>query len=516
MPVQGGSDAEASGSGQGGSGQSGSGQGGSGQGGVDQGGAGEGGASGRDWYVDPLLGSDANSGTLRSPFQTLTHAAQTATAPGTIWLVQGTFDAALEPRLDLVPEEALDSVCGVQSGILIPNGVDVRGLAQPPVLVSVRGRHGLCARSSDFSSIAFQRETFEGALLEFDGGSAQLRGVSFENFDGPIGPEMHGPIPSLNLRGQSALDWLAEPVGQTLGHGAFARLKDEARLRIVGGQSRFFPDNGVGGQVLFHLEGAASLELSGVTLLGEQDRGHTAVLAYSADPAAPPTVSFTDHTLVSGFSIGCRFARSARVSVADSEFNAQSTVSLAGIPIGFQDHASLQIDRSALRNSDVGVFLTGENVNVGITDSLIEGNGTGISAAAANLSLADTRIVDNSRFGITAASPSIVMRRTSIERNGGGLSLTGRVSLADLGRADDPGQNRFTGNGHAGELLGANLSSSCNNGCFVYASGNIWDPLEQGADADGRYRAPSGDPWDVTSGSGANYVVNSGTLRLAE
>jgi hypothetical protein len=426
--------------------------------------------------------------------------------------VEGTLDASAEPLLDSGADEAVDSVCGDVSGISIPSGVDVRGLAQPPVVISVRGRHGLCARGSNFSKIAFERAALKGPLLEFDGGSAELRGVSFQNFDGDTSTEAGLPVHSLFLRGQSAVEWIAEPPEQTLGQGALASLQNNARLHVVAGQGRLFPPSGITGQVLFRATNASVLQLSGVTLRGDPQQALGAVLAFSEDPQAVPSVSFADGTLVEGFAVACRFARSAQVSVTDSEFRAQGTMAVLGIPSVGADQASVRIERSTIRNAPAGLFVIGQKVSIHILDSLFEGNDRGIVASVAGpVTILDSRVIDNTGVGISASAESGVMRRTSVERNGIGVLIGSQAW--DLGTANDPGQNHFSSNG---QLPTTSLSLNCNQGCLVNASGNTWDPLQQGADGDGHYAASASGALDVTEGAGPNYVIYSGTLRLAE
>jgi len=450
------------------------------------------------------------------PFKTLTYASQAAAGPGTIWLERGSFDATTEPRLAFVTDEPIASVCGDISGIVIPEGVDVRGLSSESVTISVQGRHGLCARGSSFSKIVFERTSLEGSLLEFDGGSGELRAVSFQNFDGPSGNVTHGPLPSLILSAQSSIEWLAEPAEQSLGEGALASLKDQARLRVVGGQSRLFPLHQVSAQALFRVETAAVLQLSAVGLHGAKDRQHVAVAASGLDPLAMPSVSFTDHTLVEGFSNGCRIARSVRVSLADSEFAGQSFAAVSGIPIFRDDRTSVRIERSTLRENSYGAFVLGNNTTVRVADSVIEGNVGGLFLNVGSVSIESSRIVDNSGSGVHARAGSFSMRGTSLERNGSGLTLEGDVLQADLGTASDPGRNFFGSARQNAEDSVTNLALNCSNDCFVNAAGNTWVPLVQGADKDGHYSAPAREPLDVDSGSGANYAVSSGTLRLAE
>jgi hypothetical protein len=83
----------------------------------------------------------------------------------------------------------------------------------------------------------------------------------------------------------------------------------------------------------------------------------------------------------------------------------------------------------------------------------------------------------------------------------------------DLGTLSSPGGNRF---GAAAVSTGLALNAA---GATASAVGNVWLAHTQGSDAQGRFNlgtAPCGDSLcPVTGGSGSNYHVGAGTLRLA-
>jgi hypothetical protein len=94
------------------------------------------------------------------------------------------------------------------------------------------------------------------------------------------------------------------------------------------------------------------------------------------------------------------------------------------------------------------------------------------------------------------------------------------TSVFDLGTGADPGDNTFTGNDTGNATT--NLNVSVNAAVLVSAVGNTFDASTQGASATGRYalgNAPCGaGSCDLVTGTGtgANYRITSGTLRLAE
>jgi hypothetical protein len=96
------------------------------------------------------------------------------------------------------------------------------------------------------------------------------------------------------------------------------------------------------------------------------------------------------------------------------------------------------------------------------------------------------------------------LRKSVVTGNGTGIQV-GRpaeggcfLACADLGTADDPGNNTITGNKTTGVLVRLDAD--------VNASGNIWNPLTQGTNSSGQY------PHVLVTGgssaaSGKNFIL---------
>jgi hypothetical protein len=101
--------------------------------------------------------------------------------------------------------------------------------------------------------------------------------------------------------------------------------------------------------------------------------------------------------------------------------------------------------------------------------------------------------------------------------NSGGVLLQGDAGSAfDLGTKASPGGNTLRLNGASSTGLRAALAA----GVTATAVGNTWTASAQGANASGLYTAPSGtcsaSPCNLTSGSGVNFAITGGTLRLVD
>jgi hypothetical protein len=103
---------------------------------------------------------------------------------------------------------------------------------------------------------------------------------------------------------------------------------------------------------------------------------------------------------------------------------------------------------------------------------------------------------------------NVAISNTGISQGEGAVVLIGdNTSLYDLGTAAQPGGNTILGNNATRPGVRVNLSG----GGTVNAVGNTWVASQQAASSTGTY---SGN-LVVTSGSGQNYVVTSGSLRLS-
>jgi len=83
----------------------------------------------------------------------------------------------------------------------------------------------------------------------------------------------------------------------------------------------------------------------------------------------------------------------------------------------------------------------------------------------------------------------------------------GAGSVFDLGTAAQPGGNTILGNSTTRPGVRVGVAS----GVTVNAVGNTWVATQQGASSTGTY----GGNLVVTSGSGQNYVISGGSLRLS-
>src|SRR5262249_34377414 len=145
--------------------------------------------------------------------------------------------------------------------------------------------------------------------------------------------------------------------------------------------------------------------------------------------------------------------------------------------------------------------------------------GAGISSSTTtSLTMTGGEVSGNGQEGIVlsyiATVKSIKLRGVSVTSNGrDGISILGDgASSVDLGKIGSPGNNTSRSNGATYASLHLWLSA-----VIAYAVGNTWTPNTQGSDAAGHY-APldGGAVYEVFSGSGMNYNVGAGALRLAE
>jgi hypothetical protein len=121
--------------------------------------------------------------------------------------------------------------------------------------------------------------------------------------------------------------------------------------------------------------------------------------------------------------------------------------------------------------------------------------------------------IQGSALRLASGSLDVKVRNVAITSAGlsqgsGAVVLLGdATSLYDLGTAAEPGGNTILGHSTARPGVRVNLAG----GGIARAVGNTWIANQQGASSTGTY---SGNVL-VTSGSGQNYVIDGGSLRLA-
>ena len=145
-------------------------------------------------------------------------------------------------------------------------------------------------------------------------------------------------------------------------------------------------------------------------------------------------------------------------------------------------------------------------------------NGPAIELDAATTTVRVTggefKNIQGSALRLTSGTYDLRMRdvaigNTGIRQGDGAIVLFGEAaSVYDLGTAAQPGGNTILGANTTRPGLRINVAS----GVTVNAVGNTWVAGQQGASAGGTY---SGNVL-VTGGSGTNYSVTSGALRLSQ
>ena len=94
----------------------------------------------RQWFLDAENSSDVNSGTLDSPLRTLVCAARVAKPGDGVNLLDGTWNASVDPKLG----NGETTACGVSSGIAFAQDVHVAAVHSGAVRITGTGYHGIC------------------------------------------------------------------------------------------------------------------------------------------------------------------------------------------------------------------------------------------------------------------------------------------------------------------------------------------------------------------------------------
>lgn len=451
-------------------------------------------------YVHPTLGNDASPGTPTSPLRTIGRAATLGLAGDTIFLFDGVHEiqfVTLRDRTSLVA--------------MRPGGATVR----LPI-----GTNGAL--------------TFEGSgtVRGIDVGSAGAFGF-FRVSSGAFHIEdvrytaTAGSYAFIDASGTAVVDAFAPPGGEwcpTACNTTFVSASDDAVVRVHGGRITNF----AGIYHLFATNGAATLELEDVVVEGGSAStgivvaGNTGLFANAgairlvrtrvADNDAtavlvgfgPSSLVIEDSELVDNAGPGVHFFSNGNYStLAQTATIARSHVdrNQRGLLFGLDSRGRVVVRDStfddSVQDGVSAVFTRGSHLDM--ASSTVIGSGVrGFDYAAeankvSHLRLRDVEITGNASEGLFLA----------------GLA----TSTFDLGTAVDPGSNVIRDNG-GGTLPGIRVNITAE---VVWAVGNEWRPLEQGAGATG-YFAPSSSGYLEVVGpvtTGLNHQLLTGArLRL--
>ena len=502
-----------------------------------------------DTYASPT-GTDAGNTTCSqaNPCRSIALAAATAQANKTVWLNNGVYDGTTQ----LAP-------------IQVPPGLTLRALT--PGLAGV-GQQIVLQGSATVVGVVLRRNGFgDSGTIAASAGTVTLDGVKAAGsaatsggFPAPLmlSGNVHATMTPGNIT--DYCDQLA-PIGQST--GTYGALSGSARLTVNGGTfggAALGGSDGVYGAFdrgAFKLVGSSRLDLNNVVLNVDS----SGIFLYGDATQVFMTGSVLHANANSGPGYGIYAAKGTPlvtlVNSSISGFDYGYSHNSFGIQVGTFAQPGVALTLSATSSvvvsNNLGIFVS----ELGSTPSSLVLTGTNVGVAsnthgaiacrdACNIDLAGAEISQNATndpaagsntfhggiwMGMAAKTYQLKLRNTTIfdnkstlgsnasSSNNSGVTMAGSAaSVFDLGTAASPGNNLIEGNTSSAQTSGLNVNVA--TGVTVSAVGNTFAPNVQGANAQGKYQlgtAPcSASSCNLTSGTGANYRIVSGTLRLAQ
>lgn len=500
-----------------------------------------------DTYASPT-GVDTGNTTCSQaqPCLSIAKAAALAQANKTVWLNNGAYSAASQP----VP-------------IQIPAGLTLRALT--PGLAGIGQAIVLQGNATVVGIVLRRVATGDSGWIEAASGSVTIDGVKAE------GPYFAGGLPPLSLSGTVQVTMTPGNIADytdalpAVGQNSYtyAALSGSARLTVnggvFGGAVLGGADGLYGGQArgAFRLFGSARLDLNNVQLNVDS----TGVFM----GGSATQLHLNGSTIQSNVNTGPGYAIHAGTGAAAivlvnstiSGFRYAYAHNSRGILVGEYTvpgaAATLTMTNSAVTGNDVGIWavhgttpstvtMTGSGASVsgnafggvvcyvdcaidiasgqissnGVTDPTLVG---GVSDFYGGLWLASASNYQLKLRNVSVVDNKSVLGGNSNQPGNSGITMFGSASSTyDLGTAASPGNNLIQGNTTGSQTTGLNVNVAA--GVIVSAVGNTFAAGVQGANAQGKYllgAAPcSASSCNLTTGSGANYRVTSGTLRLAQ
>jgi hypothetical protein len=489
-------------------------------------------ANSADRYVAPT-GSDANPGTQAQPYLTLTKALAQVGSGGTVWVAPGTYTWAGEVAAGAPPLDGRT--------VPMPAGITLRASTPGSATLNFGLRAAGSATVIGLHLTTVNGDTSFGygpAVVLPNNAAVQLKGVTFGRFTN-IMSYCNGcanATVSIDTNGVANFNYLASDftgeftntntahasgsvtvtggrfshpalasTGQTCNQGKFMSLGGSAQVTLDGVAVELGPvSGGISNHPIAFCLGqtggttTAKLTLSNgstVTQAGTTSRYRAFAVA------APASLELASATVSGPFFAIVGTTGPAQVTVANS--------TLQGATEGITNNAgeysepTVTLTNSVLQNFGSNAVHLPHGGSVSVSGGQIATNGS-----------AGIRLGGVAAPGFYTGVYTLTLRSATLTGNGGsagdgaGLVLAGAAgSSFDLGTAAQPGGSTLQG-------LSASkpaLRTSANAAVTVNAVGNTWTANQQGANASGQY---SGNLL-VTSGSGVNYAITSGSLRLA-
>lgn len=484
-----------------------------------------------DRYAAPT-GSDTNPGTQAQPYRTLTKAFAEVGSGGTVWLADGAYTWAAE--------QAAGAPAGANKTRAFPAGRTLRAINPGSATLNF----GLTV-AGDATIVGVHLTNVDGdgtgsggtGLTVVDGATAnsvvQLKGVSFGALDGGSsdgwGAALMNRCPTcaltLDTNGLTGFNY----VGADFKPGRRLITNLGGPLTVDGGTmagpNLSVQNSGCGSSVFT----GHRANFNGVTITlpatAPSPLGEQAFCVLGDEP-----VTFTNSTITqqgSGrnvlFIVGFSYSGipgNGRVTLNNSVVSAPPSgvlfaLRLPGVHLTANGATltggSGTITRGGQNSANSVITLTNttvQNVNGDAVDidALFGGSTVRITGG-------EMKNIQGSALRFVSGNVDVKVRNVAITSAGlsqgsGAVVLFGdNTSLYDLGTAADPGGNTILGHSAARPGVRVNLAG----GGIARAVGNTWIANQQGASSTGTY---SGNVL-VTSGSGQNYVIDGGSLRLA-
>jgi hypothetical protein len=498
----------------------------------------------RTFFVDPATGNDANRGTQDKPLKTLGKALSKARSGDTVKLAGGGYGPTATSG-----EQFPASGLGVAAGVTIEGALD--GGFPVSTLVGTGGGVGLnfagdaTVRNLFVGGAGFGvglfakqgKQTLSNVFLGVAGQSAVVDGVTLSG-----GIVLRGTAQATLLAGASQANTSGSTIAVNGGTGV--RLLEQAQFTMSGVAITLNKGTGVGAdrQAQFTMDGGKIARADNLTC----PTGNGISLHDSAQATLKNLVALTNlSTAVSAQNaakatlIGTRITKEYRPGCTQSpSVDAFGSVALSfnGAAIsatGGQGQGDIGIRTGAVvaagsvtltlkattvaGHTSTGIELN-QNETLTIDGGNIFRNGVGIDAIRSGtrpkITITGASLIGNN-VGIRVFEPLFKLRKSVVRENGTGIDVRGQVGFvlcsgpcADLGTAQDPGNNNFASNTSTGVLL-----QNPDNVHFaaVTAVGNVWNSSIQGANSSGLYptrvKILGGDPL----AQGRNFIMSRAT-----
>lgn len=484
-----------------------------------------------DRYVSPT-GSDANPGTQAQPYRTLTRAFANVGTNGTVWLENGTYTWAAEAnagasQLDFKTRQfpVGRTLRAINPGLAIVNfGFLVSGDA------TIVGIH--------ITSVANDGPGSGGTGVTIGGGASanaqvQLKGVSFGSLSGGSGDGWGAALMNycttcmltLDTNGVTGFNYvgtdflpgarfitnLGGPLtvnGGTIGSPTLSTLSNGCGASVFTGHRASFngvtlmlPATAAANAPAFCVLGSDPVRLANSTVTQQgSGREHLFLIGFGISGIPGNGHLVLDNSTVTapaaGMLVGLRLA-GVRFTASGSTLSGGSrTIGR----VGGEGLTNSAITLTGTTVQDVnGTAIEMDGFFVGSTFRMTGGEVKNIQGSALRLASGN----------LDARLRNVAISNTGISQGDGAVVLLGdSTSVFNLGTAAEPGGNTILGTSATRPGVRINLGG----GGIVNAVGNTWIANQQGASSTGTY----GGNLLVTTGSGPNYVINGGSLRLSQ